>query len=70
MQTPYTFLWLSDQGDVAAIDSAKCSSDAEALGAALALFRDDDVCCRWRDCGRIETYAGARFVQQVQRVAA
>ena len=68
MQTPYTFIWLNDAGEVAAIDSANCHSDADALRAAHALLSDDDLSHRWGNCGRIETYAGARFVQQVQRV--
>jgi len=67
---PYTFLWLSGDGGVAAVDSARCVGDAEALEAARALFRDDDISRRWRDCDRIETYLGVRFVQQIQRAGA
>jgi len=70
MPKPYTFLWLSDNGGVAAVDSARCVGDAEALEAARALFGGDDISRQWRDCDRIETYLGVRFVHQVQRAGA
>ena len=70
MQTAYTFLWLNDAGDVAAVDGASFVDDTEALQAASALLREDDACRRWRNCGRIETYAGVRFVHEVRRAAA
>jgi hypothetical protein len=70
MANPYTFLWLSEDGDVAGIDSANCFSDADAILAAHALFRQDDVSRRWCNCPRIETYLGSRFVNQVARTAA
>ncbi len=69
MPTHYTFLWLNDDGDVAAVDSMACVSDGDALRAARSLFRDDDVSQQWRNCRHIEAYAGTRFVEQVKRDA-
>ena len=70
METAYTFVWLSPQGDIAAIDSARCISDPDALVAAHALFREDELSNRWSNCRRIDAYLGGRLVHQVERVCA
>jgi hypothetical protein len=68
MPIAYTFIWLSDNGGVAAVDSARCFSDADALRTASALLRD--ATNKWRNCARIEAYSGVRFVDRVQHAVA
>lgn len=67
MPLVYTFIWLSDNGGVAAVDSARCLSDSDAIQTARTLLRNDGF---RRRCRRIETYSGERFVDGVQRAAA
>ena len=70
MHTAYTFVWLSNTGQVAAVDSADRLGDAEAVETARALFRDDGQSGQGRNCARIEIYQGTRFIEQVQRISA
>jgi hypothetical protein len=66
----YNFVWLSEDGGVAAVDRVACRNDDDALKTALVLLRDDDVSHQWRNCDRIEAYLGVRLVHQVDRARA
>jgi len=67
MAGAYTFLWLSETGSVAGVDSVDCRDDDDAIGVAWRLLDEHAQAQAIPPSQRIDAYLGTRLVHQVQR---